>query len=128
MSAFVDNQTIEITLRYIIDSEGGITFLRPENTEECHELICVCRGRDFDTMSRILEDATIINHITGNAMVRTRNLYRSIMCNFVKEWNLKDDKTGKSILINAENVGRLHDEIPRYIAREWLRRTGRTIK
>lgn len=106
-------------------NDGGIDFLPLEFDGDCKEIICVCKGRDFDTMSRVLEDSTIINHITGNTMTRTRNLYRGIMCNFVKTWNLKDETTGKTLPITAEIVGKLHDEIPRSIAREWLRRTGR---
>jgi hypothetical protein len=102
---------------------GGIEFLSPDSGEECNEIICACKGRDFDTMSRVLEDSTIINHITGNAMVRTRNLYRGIVCNFVKMWNIKDE-TGKQIPITPEVVGQMHDEIPRTIAREWLNKTG----
>lgn len=105
-------------------SDGGIEFVNSDS-EDCEELICACKGRDFETMSRVLEDSTIINHITGNAMVRTRNLYRGIVCNFVKAWNLKDEKTEKQIPITPEIVGQMHDEIPRAIAREWLNRTGR---
>jgi hypothetical protein len=126
MSLFVDqNPAIEIRFKFRMIPDGGIEFLSAESDEECDEIICACKGRDFDTMSRVLEDSTIINHITGAAMVRTRNLYRGIVCNFVKMWNLKDEKTEKQIPITPEVVGQMHDEIPRAIAREWLNKTGR---
>ncbi len=108
---------------------GGIEFINDEDTtSEFKEIICNCKGRDFDTMSRVLEDSTIINHITGQPLIRTRNFYRGIVCNFVKNWNLKDEQTDKTIPITPDVVGQLHDEIPRAIARTWLKLTSRKNK
>lgn len=130
MSLFIDpNNLIEIRFKVRMTDEGGIHFVTNEDSESnCQEIICECKGRDFDTMSRVLEDSTIINHITGSAMVRTRNLYRGIVCNFVKSWNLKDEKTEKILPITHEIVGQMHDEIPRAIARMWLNKTCRSNK
>jgi len=115
MSLFVDqNPAIEIRFKFRMIQDGGIEFLSAESDEECDEIICACKGRDFDTMSRVLEDSTIINHITGNAMVRTRNLYRGIVCNLLRCGILKTRK--------QKNKSQLHQ---RWLVRCMMKSQGR---
>ena len=127
MSLFVNpNHTFDIKLKIRISDGADITVVSEEETStECQELVFTCKGRDFETMSRVLEDATIINHITGTPMVRTRNFYRGIICNFVRQWNLVDEANGKPLAITADIVGQMHDDIPRIVARKWLQITSR---
>lgn len=126
MSLFIDpNNTFEIRLKIRTVDEAGIEFVSEDTvSDDCQEIICRCKGRDFETMSRILEDATIINHITGAPMVRTRNLYRGIICGFVRQWNLVDETSGKPLTITPDVVGQMHDDVPRAIARRWMQKTS----
>lgn len=130
MSLFIDpNKTFDIRLKYRTTEYFGVEFVPNDSVEpDCQEIICKCKGRDFDTMSRVLEDATIINHITGEQMVRTRNLYRGIMCGFIRQWNLVDETSGNPLAITPEIIGKMNDDIPRTIARTWLKKTGGKTK
>ena len=131
MSVFVNpEETFSIVVKLKIKNEvdGVITSIKICKPEEEGEgiisLICDAKGRDFETMSQILEEATIINAVTGNPMVRTYILRKLIILSFFKSWNLKDSETGNLIPINNENIGKTRHEIVRALAQEWLRLTS----
>jgi hypothetical protein len=130
MSIFVDpNQTFPITLNfeYLRNTEGVVTGIRllPEQSEgpEVQTLICQAAGRDYDTMSRVLEESTIINHITGQPVVRHSLFCRLIVLRFVRSWNVKDEH-GNPVPIKSETLGKLRYELVRAITREWLKLTS----
>ncbi len=131
MSIFVNPQeTFPVVVKFKIKNTVNdvITSVKiiknDDEDEEAVSLICDAKGRDFETMSHILEEATIINAVTGNPMVRTYILCKLIILNFFKSWNLKDAETGDLIPINAENVEKTRHEIIRSLAQEWLRLTS----
>jgi hypothetical protein len=130
MSVFVDQSTFPVHVRFkpITSESGQVTGVRvvPAAFDEpgTTEIVCACAGRDFDTMSRILEEATVINHVSGAPMVRTRALCRGIIHSFVKGWNVVDESTGQPAPLNVETVSGMHDSLARAIARAWLDATG----
>ncbi len=78
MSIFVNpEETFPIVVKLKVKNEvdGVITSIKickpDEEGDDIISLICDAKGRDFETMSQILEEATIINAVTGNPMVRT---------------------------------------------------------
>ena len=95
-----------------------------ESDDDTVSLVCDARGRDFETMSNILEEATIINAVTGNPMVRTFVLCKLIILSFFSSWNLKDAETGNVVQITSENIGKTRHEIVRALAQEWLKITS----
>ena len=131
MSIFVNpEETFPIVVKLKIKNEidGVITSIKickpEEEGDDIISLICDAKGRDFETMSQILEEATIINAVTVNPMVRTYILCKLIILIFFKSWNLKDSETGNLIPINNDNIGKTRHEIVRALAQEWLKLTS----
>lgn len=128
MSVFVNQSTFPVKVRFrtVSNDAGqvtGVTLIKSDEAEAT-EIVCACAGRDFDTMSRLLEEATVINHVTGVPMVRTRALCRGILLSFVKGWNVVDESTAAPVPLTPESVAGMHDSLVRAIAREWLSATG----
>ncbi len=132
MSIFVNpEETFPIIIRFKIKNIvneviTSVKILKPseESDEDTISLICDAKGRDFETMSNILEEATIINAVTGNPMVRTFVLCKLIILSFFSSWNLRDAETGNIVPINSENIGKTRHEIVRALAQEWLKITS----
>ena len=131
MSIFVDpNVTFPIFLKYedVYASNGAAVGIRilPDNSEGdgVNVLVCDAVGRDFDTMSSIMEEATIINHISGKPMVRASILCRHITLRFFRSWNLKEFESENYLPIESELVGKMHYNAVKSLARKWLKVTG----
>jgi hypothetical protein len=132
MSIFVNpEETFPVIIRFKIknivnDVVTSVKILKSneESDDDTISLICDAKGRDFETMSNILEEATIINAVTGNPMVRTFVLCKLIILSFFSSWNLKDAETGNIVPITSENIGKTRHEIIRALAQEWLKITS----
>jgi hypothetical protein len=132
MSIFVNpEETFPVIIRFKIknvvnDVITAVKILKSneESDDDTVSLICDAKGRDFETMSNILEEATIINAVTGNPMVRTFVLCKLIILSFFSSWNLKDAETGNVVPITSENIGKTRHEIVRALAQEWLKITS----
>ena len=132
MSIFVNpEETFQVIIRFKIknvvnDVVTSVKILKPSDDpdEDTISLVCDAKGRDFETMSNILEEATIINAVTGNPMVRTFVLCKLIILSFFTSWNLKDAETGNIVPITSENIGKTRHEIIRALAQEWLKITS----
>ena len=132
MSIFVNpEETFPVIIRFKIknvvnDVVTAVKILKAneESDEDTISLICDAKGRDFETMSNILEEASIINAVTGNPMVRTFVLCKLIVLSFFTSWNLKDAETGNIVPITSENIGKTRHEIVRALAQEWLKITS----
>jgi hypothetical protein len=88
------------------------------------KLICKAKGRDFDTMSKILEDSTVLNSVNGNAMLRVSNFYKLIIKNFIKEMYLITDDNKEEIIINSDNINSIHYNLVKAISKKWMALTG----
>jgi hypothetical protein len=132
MSIFVNpEETFPVIIRFKIKNVvneviTAVKILKPneESDDDTVSLICDAKGRDFETMSNILEEATIINAVTGNPMVRTFVLCKLIILSFFSSWNLKDAETGNVVPITSENIGKTRHEVVRALAQEWLKITS----
>jgi hypothetical protein len=132
MSIFVNpEETFPVIIRFKIKNVvneviTAVKILKPseESDDDTISLICDAKGRDFETMSNILEEATIINAVTGNPMVRTFVLCKLIILSFFSSWNLKDAETGNVVPITSENIGKTRHEVVRALAQEWLKITS----
>lgn len=88
------------------------------------KLICKAKGRDFDTMSKILEDSTVLNSVNGTAMLRVSNFYKLIIKNFIKEMYLITDDNKEEIIINSDNINSIHYNLVKAISKKWMALTG----
>lgn len=128
MSIFVDkNVTFPIILYYQVvkNDEGtivGVKILK-EDDPDAQKLICQARGCDYDTMSQIMEQVTVINHYTGKPMIRSKMFFRLMLLNFFVSWNATG-VDGNSRPITNESVGEVHDRIARAIIAKYIKIIG----
>ena len=132
MSVFVDpNKTINLNvkLKYTVNESGEKVFFRvldeeyEEKADENIELIeCKVKYRDYDTMSKILEEATIINHVNAQPMIRMWMFRRLIILNFFKSWTLKNEE-GNIMSINSDNIGKIQYSVIKLLADKWIKET-----
>lgn len=128
MSVFISKDPFEIEIYFqpIINASGQLVsvIILPDNTKSDTQILkCLVIGRDFDNMSRILESASIINHINGETLVRKSVFYRSIILKFFQAWNLYDEN-GNMVPIENHIVGKMHDTLIRALAKKWLKVTS----
>ena len=127
MSVFISDDPFELVVYFksTLNTSGQLisVVIYPDKTPDTQELKCWVSGRDFDNMSRILENASIINHINGETLVRKSVFYRSIILKFFKAWNLFDEQ-GKMVPIENHIVSKMHDTLIRALAKKWLKVTS----
>ena len=131
MSIFVDpNAFIDIELRYIeiknsSEQVVGVKII-PEDAEPQENeksISCKALGRDYDNMSHILEECTVINHITGNPMLRTKVLMPMIVEKFFVSWDQLDEKE-MMIPINRQTINKMFYQLVKKMASKWLLKTS----
>jgi hypothetical protein len=135
MAIFINSSytfKVDISFKFLYSSEGDVVGVKvlPDDTEEkdTHTIVCDVKGRDFGTFSRVMEQATIINHVTGEPMARISILAQQVLLNFFTDWNLKDDETGEKIPINLENVQSMNYNLVKNLAYKWLRITSGALR
>lgn len=80
-------------------------------------------NRDFETMSKVIEESSIINSVTGKPLLRTSVFTKLIMINFFKELKIESDILNLNISINQETINRLHYDFVKHCAMKWLQLT-----
>ena len=135
MSIFVNQDAlVTISVRYVEIRNGlgqvvGVSII-PDNSPEVDSestLNCKARGRDFDTMSKIMEECTFINHITGNPVIRTKDFIPAIIDNFFVEWDAKDSG-GNIVPVTCQSVSVMFYQMSKKLASKWLQETSRQNK
>lgn len=130
MSIFVNpDALITVRVRYIElknDEEQvvGVKIL-PENSSKDkkeREIICTARGRDYKTMSEILEQCTLINHITGKPMIRSKIFRTMIMEKFFVTWNVFDSNQNM-IPITSSTIDNMFEQLVRKLVNKWIIKT-----
>lgn len=88
------------------------------------KITCLAKGRDFETMSKILEESTVLNSINGSPMLRTSNFYKLVIKNFFKEIKVVTDEEEEIIEITLDNINKIHYNLVKTIAKKWMIITG----
>ena len=124
MGIFINSSLFEFEINFdellIQDVLVGIKV----SSQGKSKLICKARGRDFDTMSKILEDSTVLNSVNGTAMLRVSNFYKLIIKSFIKEMYLITDGNKEEIIINSDNINSIHYNLVKAISKKWMALTG----
>ena len=126
MSIFVDaGKRFELKLRCkIIKNESGeILCYKIDQNGDC-EISCDVKGRNFSDMSNIIEDATIINSVTGNPLLRTSVLCKNIVTNFFSVIKIKDGDNEETYYPDAHNVNQMRYELVKALSKKWLEMTS----
>lgn len=131
MSIFIDKkQTFEVAVKIKLTSDemGNATGLKilPDDCDDADasHIICRAEGRDFERMSRIMEQSTVINGVTGEPMVHHSVLARLVLQVFFTEWNLVDEETQEPIPIDTKTINTMHYSLVSALARKWLKQTS----
>lgn len=87
-------------------------------------LVCKYRGRDFETMSKIIEDSSIINSVNGKPLIRSGVFTKLILLNFFREINVVSENESASYIVDKDLVNQLNYDIVKYLAQKWLELTN----
>lgn len=127
MDIFVSKETQKINLycKSIFDQSGKFTKLKV-NDDWDTVIECDVLGRDFEKMSKVIEDSSIINSVTGKPMLRTSILCRSILIFFFKKVIVRkrDGSSESEIIISNDNINRMDYDIVKALSNKWLELTS----
>lgn len=125
MSIFVSNEiySFEFKCKKIFTSSGDFSNYRISNDGDV-EISCKYVGRSFSKMSKVIEDASIINSVTGKPLLRTSILCKLVVSNFIKSIIIKDGISEEVIEVNSDNVNYMQYDIVKEIAKRWLEMTS----
>ena len=126
MSIFVDAvKRFELKIRcQIIKNESGeVICYKMDSNGNC-EISCDVKGRNFSDMSNIIEDATIINSVSGNPLLRTSVLCKNIVTNFFSVIKIKDGENEETYYPDAHNVNMMRYELVKALSKKWLEMTS----
>ena len=126
MGIFVNNNIFDIKIYYkeVYHNDILVSIKVFDKYEDGILILsCKAKGRDFETMSKILEDSTILNSVTGSPMLRISQFYKLIVRNFIKKIIIESEIT-EEIEVTIENINSMHYDIVKNIAKKWMTITG----
>lgn len=134
MSIFVDASKrfeLKINCDIIRDPNNEIICYRIHPSGDA-TISCDVKSRSFSEMSNIIEEATIINSVTGNPLLRTSVLCKMIIATFfssirITEKITVDDKIEEQTEVHypdINNVNHMRYELVKALAKKWLELTG----
>lgn len=80
-------------------------------------------NRDFETMSKIIEDSSIINSVTGKPLLRSSLFTKLIVLNYIKDVQVESETYNASFQINNQNINNIHYDLIKFLAMKWLELT-----
>ena len=134
-SIFIDSKAlfpIWIKFTPILNNSGkviGAKVLPPDaEGENVKVLMCFASGRDYDRYSKMLEEVSIINHITGDPVINARPYYILLATNFFSVWGVfatleeaeKAEETS-FIPITEEAVKHTEFSVVRALGIKWIK-------
>lgn len=126
MSIFVDagkRFELKINCTIIRDANDDVLCYKIDPNGKC-EVVCDVKGRNFSDMSNIIEEATIINSVTGNPLLRTSVLCKSIITNFFSVIKIIDGENEETYYPDPHNVNIMRYELVKALSKKWLEMTG----
>jgi len=134
MSIFVDaSKRFELRLKcnIIKDANNEVICYRI-NPEGLATISCDVKARSFSEMSHIIEEATIINSVTGNPLLRTSVLCKLILSTFFSSIRITElieieDEIKEQTEVfypDINNVNHIRYELVKALAKKWLELTG----
>ena len=122
MSIFVDRNKffiVEIIGRYIYDNNGDNIGFKIHKDGDV-TIKASASGRDFETMSKIIEDASIINSVNGKPLLRSSVFCKSILLSFFRELQVSSEQENSVYPINKDLVNKMQYDIVKNLATRWL--------
>lgn len=120
-SIFVNSlYPFEANFSYNILPNGVINFDYPKQ-DNSHTLKFIAYGPTFELVSKGLEEATYINHITGNPFIRTSILYAEIFQKAIVQVEFPDVEELKTIVVKKTDLNSLHYNLIKIVCKQWLK-------
>ena len=139
MSIFVDPSkrfNIEILFDELLSPSNDVIGYKINLNGSC-KAVCEAKGRNFAEMSAIIEEATIINAVTGNPLLRTSILCKLVIASFFSTIKVikkveEENEEGEVVIVDNEevfypdknNVGQMRYELVKALTKKWLETTG----
>ena len=139
MSIFVDPSkrfNIEILFDELLSPSNDVIGYKINLNGSC-KAVCEAKGRNFAEMSAIIEEATIINAVTGNPLLRTSVLCKLVVASFFSTIKVikkveEENEEGEVVIVDNEevfypdknNVGQMRYELVKALTKKWLETTG----
>ncbi len=126
MSIFVDagkRFELKLNCNIIKNADGEILCYKIDPKGKC-EISCDVKGRNFSDMSNIIEESTIINSVTGNPLLRTSVLCKSIITTFFSVIKIIEDDNVETYYPDPHNVSMMRYELVKSLSKKWLEMTG----
>lgn len=121
MSILVDkNKTYFITLNgyYKKDDRNNVIGFKLGQGDV--ELKCSVVNRDFESMSKIIEECSIINSVSGKPLLRSGLLSKLIVLNYFKQIEVSSPEENYTIKVNKDTINNLHYDLVKCLAMKWL--------
>jgi len=139
MSIFVDaSKRFQLSINFdeVKNENGDIICYKFSENGLC-SVICDVKARNFADMSHIIEEATIINSVTGNPLLRTSVLCKLVISTFFSSVRVitrtqETDSKGKVTISENEevfypdknSVNNMRYELVKVLTKKWLELTG----
>ena len=105
-----------------IEYDNGLISIDTPKLDNSYKLIFIAKGPSFDIVSNALEEATYINHITGQPFVVTSILYKKLFSNVVINVQFPNNDKLESIDISQVDMNKLHYNLIKIVMKEWLKK------
>lgn len=125
MSILIDKNKlfiVEIKGNYIYDNFNNNIGFKIKKDGDIN-ISALASGRDFERMSKIIEDASIINAVTGKPLLRSSIFCKSILVSFFREIQVNSEQENSVYPVNLDLVNRLQYDIVKNLANRWLELT-----
>jgi hypothetical protein len=122
MSIFVDRNKlfiVEIIGRYIFDNNGNNIGFKIQKDGDV-TIKASASGRDFESMSKIIEDASIINSVNGKPLLRSSVFCKSILLSFFRELQVTSETENSIYPVNQDLINKMQYDIVKNLASRWL--------
>lgn len=139
MSIFVDaSKRFQISINFDeVKTENGDLICYKFSEDGSNTVVCDVKARNFADMSHIIEEATIINSVTGNPLLRTSVLCKLVVSTFFSSVKVitrtqETDSKGKVTVSENEevfypdknSVNNMRYELVKILTKKWLELTG----
>jgi len=139
MSIFVDaSKRFQLSVNFDeVKTENGELICYKFSDNGLCTVVCDVKARNFADMSHIIEEATIINSVTGNPLLRTSILCKLVVSTFFSSIKVitrvsNTDAKGKVTLSENEevfypdknSVNNMRYELVKVLTKKWLELTG----
>ena len=126
MSIFVDagkRFELKLNCNIIKSDDGEILCYKIDANGKC-EIFCDVKGRNFSDMSNIIEEATIINSVTGNPLLRTSVLCKKVISTFFSSIKVINGEETQVFYPDPNSVNHMRYELVKALTKRWLEVTG----